>query len=238
MNYKLFQILDEENNKMFQCLDRIGGVKGVSAKDYTCIYEGGIGNSEYSVLESLWETFNLNHPEDYYGRSLSVSDIVVIDNVAYFCDSFGWKEIPGFIAAYHDASPELWKCRIQNLASIKARGIVHELCDESCPAAYQCHKKHDAIFAACGLMGTNTVCPLAKYNIPETADRSCFCSTSITLDDLAMLCANCEHADISAANVECFTLSLDRCFDKYCVDCPVQSMRESIQELAAEAAMS
>ena len=238
MNYKIFQILDGKSDKLFHCLERIGGVKSVSAEDYTYIYEGEISESKDSVLESLWRMFNIEHPKDYYSRSLSVSDIVVIDDVAYFCDYFGWVEIPNFIAAYHDASPDIWKRRIQNLASIRSRGIVLELCDEACPAAYECHKKHDAVFAACGLMGAETVCPLAKYNVPETAERSSFCFASITLDDLAMLCVNCEHADISSDNDECFTLSIDRCFNTHCIDCPVQSMREGIQELAAEAAMS
>lgn len=241
MNYKIFQILDNKNDRLFQCLERIGGVKGVSANDYSCIYEGEIRESRASrdsVLESLWRMFNIKHPEDYYGRSLSVSDIVAIDDKAYFCDYFGWVEIPDFIVAYHDASPDLWKCRIQNLASIRSRGIVLELCDEACPAAYTCHKKHDAVFAACGLMGTETTCPLAKYNVPESVERSGYCAMSITLDDLAMMCANCENADINTENGDSFTLSLDRCFDTHCIDCPVQSMRESIQELAAEAAMS
>ena len=36
---------------------------------------------------------NINHPINYKGHSLSVSDICEIDNKYYFCDSFGWKEI-------------------------------------------------------------------------------------------------------------------------------------------------
>ena len=47
-------------------------------------------------LECLFGEFNTDHPADYTGRSLSVSDVVTINGVAYFCDSFGWKKLDTF----------------------------------------------------------------------------------------------------------------------------------------------
>ena len=53
-------------------------------------------------LEGIFEVFNLDHPEDFNGHSLSVSDIVhIIDsknpnklpNGYWYCDSFGWKKV-------------------------------------------------------------------------------------------------------------------------------------------------
>ena len=50
-------------------------------------------------LEGIFETFNINHPKDFTGHSLSVSDIVQIigsdkgSNGFYYCDSFGWKKL-------------------------------------------------------------------------------------------------------------------------------------------------
>jgi hypothetical protein len=47
----------------------------------------------------VYKLFNLSHPADYHGRSLSVSDIVEVcssENVTpgfYFCDSFGFQEV-------------------------------------------------------------------------------------------------------------------------------------------------
>jgi hypothetical protein len=53
--------------------------------------------NDNKVLEELFEMFNVNYPEDYKGRSLSVSDVVAIvrKNVTryYYCDSMGWKLI-------------------------------------------------------------------------------------------------------------------------------------------------
>lgn len=43
------------------------------------------------VLEELYKTFNIDHPEDYAARSLSVSDLIVLhDGEAthcYYCDN-------------------------------------------------------------------------------------------------------------------------------------------------------
>lgn len=50
-------------------------------------------------LEGIFEVFNLYHPKDFTGHSLSVSDIVQIigsdegSNGYYYCDSFGWEKL-------------------------------------------------------------------------------------------------------------------------------------------------
>lgn len=51
-------------------------------------------------LNDAWNEFNYQHPADYRGRSLSVSDVVVIiedgTQTAYFVDSFGFKTLADF----------------------------------------------------------------------------------------------------------------------------------------------
>lgn len=47
----------------------------------------------YSYLDDLFEEFNIHHPKDFRGHSLSVSDLVKINDDYYFCDSFGWKKM-------------------------------------------------------------------------------------------------------------------------------------------------
>lgn len=64
------------------------------ALKYEFIYEKEYPEMEvYSLLNKIFEEFNLYHPADFKGHSLSVSDIVVVDKVSYFCDSFGWKKL-------------------------------------------------------------------------------------------------------------------------------------------------
>ena len=69
--------------------------------DYELVYEGKVGEFRgTATLEALYTQFNTNHPEDFRGHSLSVSDVIVISvdgkDTAYFCDSFGFTEMPEF----------------------------------------------------------------------------------------------------------------------------------------------
>ena len=55
------------------------------------------------TLEDIYRRFNIDHPEDFRGHSLSVSDVVVLHengaDAAYYVDSIGFKELPGFFDA-------------------------------------------------------------------------------------------------------------------------------------------
>ena len=58
---------------------------------YEPIYTGeGLNNPEqiYAAFQGA------NRPADFRAYSLSVSDVVEIDGVALFCDSFGWRQLP------------------------------------------------------------------------------------------------------------------------------------------------
>ena len=59
---------------------------------YKKVYEGEVQEEKniLHTLESIFEKFNLHHPSDFHGHSLSVSDVVVLDGVDYYCDSYGW----------------------------------------------------------------------------------------------------------------------------------------------------
>lgn len=106
MKYTILQIPFPENKKeeeiyckyAFTSLDylkRRGD--NIHPEIYKTIYSGEINTKQFTdvigVLEELFKIFNINHPEDFRGHSLSVSDIVKLGNKYYFCDSYGWKEI-------------------------------------------------------------------------------------------------------------------------------------------------
>ena len=102
MNYKLFQIKDVEN-----CKYAFGGYNtamknNFSLSDYELVYTGEIdletyddeGNEDvYHTLEYLFDMFNINQPADFTGRSMSVSDVVLLDEKIYYTDHIGFKEI-------------------------------------------------------------------------------------------------------------------------------------------------
>ena len=72
----------------------INHTSGFNFQQYTKVYEGMVaGDNDETILEDLFTKFNLNHPDDYRGRSLSTSDVVILDKTIYYCDSYGWKEV-------------------------------------------------------------------------------------------------------------------------------------------------
>ena len=53
------------------------------------------------TLENIYTRFNIDHPQDFKGHSLSVSDVVVVQqggqSTAHYVDSFGYKTVPEFL---------------------------------------------------------------------------------------------------------------------------------------------
>ena len=99
--YQIYQ-LDKNNpnvmnnRKMFMDWDMLHKYcGGFDITDYKVVYDSKIKSKKTidEILEDLFEIFNINHPDDFHGHSLSISDIVVIDGTTYFCDSIGWKKI-------------------------------------------------------------------------------------------------------------------------------------------------
>ena len=86
----------------FEGLDRLKaeGVQ-LNRDDYELVYEGLVGEFRgNATLEGIFTQFNTNQPADFSGHSLSVSDVIVISmddkDTAYYCDSFGFTEMPEF----------------------------------------------------------------------------------------------------------------------------------------------
>lgn len=79
-----------------ESLERIKGTKEVNAAAYDRVYDGKM---DCNSLKNIYQKFNIDHPGDYKGRSLSVSDVVEIresDTLNpgfYFVDSIGFKSI-------------------------------------------------------------------------------------------------------------------------------------------------
>ena len=72
-------------------------------ENYDLIYTGTLypASTQIDTLERLYQTFNLDHPADFTGHSLSVSDIVALKQngvvSCHYVDSVGYKELPSFI---------------------------------------------------------------------------------------------------------------------------------------------
>lgn len=71
----------------------------VDGADYQFVY--GDELQEGDTLEAIYTKFNMDHPADYSGHSLSVSDVVILKKdgelTAHYVDSFGYQELPEFV---------------------------------------------------------------------------------------------------------------------------------------------
>lgn len=70
----------------------------VDLNNYNEVYMDDLYSSIFSknidILEEIYQKFNMGQkPESYKGHSLSVSDIVVLDGVNYYVDSFGFIKL-------------------------------------------------------------------------------------------------------------------------------------------------
>lgn len=96
-SYKILQICKSDVPAFFG-LDFMKEA-GLSEDWYKEVWQGvytGSENTVVGILEDLFREFNIDHPEGFTGHSLSTSDIVILEDTAYYCDSFGWKPLLGF----------------------------------------------------------------------------------------------------------------------------------------------
>lgn len=99
MNIAIYQVNPDrdENNVAFlnyENLERFQGSAALRSEIYDKVFEGEV---ECGTLEEVYQTFNLDHPDGYRGRSLSVSDVVEVvgeeKSTFHFCDSIGFREV-------------------------------------------------------------------------------------------------------------------------------------------------
>jgi hypothetical protein len=91
---------DETWSYRFEPLERLKALGlSVSRENYDLVYTAPLRADE--TLAYIYETFNIYHPTDFIGHSLSVSDIVVLQRggevTAYYVDDIGFAIIPGFL---------------------------------------------------------------------------------------------------------------------------------------------
>ena len=99
--FGIYQLKDTEETRdiRFMAMDYLE-MKGipVSRENYELVYTGEL--AEGMSLEDIFTKFNIDHPADFTGHSLSVSDVVVLhqdgENKSHYVDSVGYREVPEF----------------------------------------------------------------------------------------------------------------------------------------------
>ena len=95
MKYQILQLKNiKETDYSFMAFE-FAINHGFKLTDYKQVYEGEVECNKHpeGILDDLFIKFNIHHPEDFKGHSLSVSDIVILNDVKYYCNPMGWKEL-------------------------------------------------------------------------------------------------------------------------------------------------
>ena len=137
---------DETRDLRFEPYDRLQAAGNVVDKaNYELVYSAEL--TPGTSLEDIYTRFNIDHPKDFKGHSLSVSDVVVLhqdgQDAAHYVDSFGYKSVPEFLQEQKQLTPD----ELETGETIKTpRGIfyVTDMSREQMEAAgYGFHHQSD-----------------------------------------------------------------------------------------------
>ena len=100
---------DETRDLRFEPYDRLQATgNSVDKANYELIYSAEL--TPGTSLEDIYTRFNIDHPKDFKGHSLSVSDVVVLhqngQDTAHYVDSFGYKNVPEFLQEQKQLTPD------------------------------------------------------------------------------------------------------------------------------------
>ena len=109
--FSIYQIKggDETRDLRFEPYDRLQAAGNVVDRaNYELVYSAPLAPG--TSLEDIYTRFNIDHPKDFKGHSLSVSDVVVLhqdgQDAAHYVDSFGYKEVPEFLQEQKQLTPD------------------------------------------------------------------------------------------------------------------------------------
>jgi hypothetical protein len=111
MYIKIFQINgDRDVNRVKFCgLEETEQYQGISQIDPAIYDEVFSGEVDCKDLEQVYEKFNLVPSPLHRGHSVSVSDVILTDDGAYFCDSVGFEPVE-FDSALTHKPENLLRC--------------------------------------------------------------------------------------------------------------------------------
>ena len=99
---------DETRDFRFEPYDRLAATgRTADRANYDLIYTAEL--TPGTSLEDIYTRFNIDHPKDFKGHSLSVSDIVVLhqngQDTAHYVDSSGYRQVPEFLQTPEKENP-------------------------------------------------------------------------------------------------------------------------------------
>ena len=100
-SYSIYQLKPSDTTRYlrFEPFDSVhaAGMR-IDKANYNLVYTAPLSQNE--TLDDIYERFNINHPADFRGHSLSVSDVVAIQRDGksdyFYVDSVGFRKLPSF----------------------------------------------------------------------------------------------------------------------------------------------
>ena len=109
--FSIYQIKggDETRDLRFEPYDRLQAAGNVVDRaNYELVYSAPLAPG--ASLEDIYTRFNIDHPKDFKGHSLSVSDVVVLhqdgQDAAHYVDSAGFRQVPEFLQEQKQLTPD------------------------------------------------------------------------------------------------------------------------------------
>ena len=101
---------DETRDFRFEPYDRLQAAGlAVDPANYDLIYTAPLAPD--MSLDDIFTRFNIDHPTDFKGHSLSVSDVVVLhqagQDTAHYVDSIGYQQVPEFLREQQELTPDV-----------------------------------------------------------------------------------------------------------------------------------
>ncbi|WP_317854379.1 YodL domain-containing protein [Chakrabartyella piscis] len=144
-SYSIYQLKHSDYTRDF----RFEGVAHLERKNidieksnFNNVYTGSFDDSlkdlsKNEKLNSLFEKFNINHPQDFTGHSLSVGDVIGLKEntqVSYhFVDSYGFKEVPfeNVVEQVHEVDTKAHLVELVGIAKDDTKSLVDVLSNDS-----------------------------------------------------------------------------------------------------------
>ena len=112
--FSIYQLKDgdETRDLRFEPYDRLQAAgKAVDPANYELAYTAPLAPD--MTLESIWQTFNTDHPADFKGRSVSMSDVIVLhqdgQDTAHYVDKGGYRQVPEFLQPQENGRGSVFK---------------------------------------------------------------------------------------------------------------------------------
>ena len=147
--FSIYQLKDGDGTRdyRFEPYDRLQAAGlAVDRANYELVYTAPLASG--TSLDDIFTRFNIDHPKDFKGHSLSVSDVVVLhrdgQDTAHYVDRGDFKQVPEFL---QEKQPQLTPDELETGEKIRTpRGTFYVTCmsrEQMEAAGYGVHHQSD-----------------------------------------------------------------------------------------------